>query len=273
MTMPFDDTDELAAAYDDLPLWSAPFGLALLDAVRLTDVRAALDVGCGAGFPLVELAERLGAGARVVGLDPWRSALRRVRAKLALREVDRVSVVAAAAEAMPFADGVFDLLVSNNGLNNVADAAAALAECRRVARPDAQLVMTVNLPDTMRELYAVFAGLLAERGAPGAVAAMHAHIAAKRPSVSRWLARLAAAGFTVRAARPGEFRMRYATGAALFRQWFIRLGFLPPWRELLPAGEAPALLAELERRLDELAAVHGELALTVPFVCLASRRA
>lgn len=45
----------LASAFDETPLWSAPFGLRLLDRVRMADGLSVLDVGCGAGFPLLEL--------------------------------------------------------------------------------------------------------------------------------------------------------------------------------------------------------------------------
>src|SRR6185503_17961936 len=48
---------QILAAYDELPLWSAMFGLLLLEEAPLANVGRALDVGCGTGFPLVELAE------------------------------------------------------------------------------------------------------------------------------------------------------------------------------------------------------------------------
>jgi ubiquinone/menaquinone biosynthesis C-methylase UbiE len=120
------DDPRAAEIYDDLPLWSAPFGLALLDAVRLRPGLRALDVGCGAGFPLVELAERLGPTGRAVGVDPWRHALARVARKIALRGVGNACAIECGAEALPFASGAFDLAVSR--FNNVADAARALAE-------------------------------------------------------------------------------------------------------------------------------------------------
>ena len=61
------------------------------------------------------------------------------------------------ATAMPFADATFDLIVSNLGVNNFDDRAAAIRECRRVAKPGATLALTTNLQGHMREFYDVFA--------------------------------------------------------------------------------------------------------------------
>ena len=39
-------------AYDELPVWSAMFGLLMLEHVPLAGVTRALDVGCGTGFQI-----------------------------------------------------------------------------------------------------------------------------------------------------------------------------------------------------------------------------
>jgi SAM-dependent methyltransferase len=73
---------ELVSIIDELPLWSAPFGLQLLDTVELKPHINALDVGCGLGFPLIELAQRLGVSSKVYGIDPWKRALERAHVKI-----------------------------------------------------------------------------------------------------------------------------------------------------------------------------------------------
>jgi ubiquinone/menaquinone biosynthesis C-methylase UbiE len=70
---------DLISAIDDLPLWSAPFGMKLLEVVELRQDMHVLDVGSGTGFPLLELSQRLGSTCRVFGMDPWGAALDRVR--------------------------------------------------------------------------------------------------------------------------------------------------------------------------------------------------
>src|SRR5436305_4423061 len=121
----------VVSAYDELPLWSAMFGLLLLDEVPLKNVRTALDVGCGTGFPLIELAERLGSASHVHGIDPWAAALDRARAKIAARHTPNVTLHEGSASNLPFPDATFDLIVSNLGINNFDDRAAAMRECRR----------------------------------------------------------------------------------------------------------------------------------------------
>ena len=62
---------DFVAVYDDLPLWSAPFGLMLFDTIQYRPDLTVLDIGCGTGFPLIELAGRLGDSCRLVGIDPF----------------------------------------------------------------------------------------------------------------------------------------------------------------------------------------------------------
>lgn len=274
----FEDTEALVSAYDDLPLWSAPFGLALLDAVPLLGVRTALDVGCGTGFPLVELAERLGPRARVVGVDPWDRARDRAALKCRERGVRNVEIRAGEVERLPLPDASFDLVVSNNGLNNVADEEAAVAACHRVTRPGGRFVFTVNLPDTMRLLYDTWDRILADDGLADARIRLAAHIHAKRKPAATWVARTRAAGFTVLRAREHTFTLRYADGDALFRHSFVRLAFLGPWRDVLaddptlPPGTVDRLFGTLQDRLDALARTGDGLALGVPFVCVEALR-
>src|SRR5438552_11798357 len=154
------DSPQVIAAYDELPLWSAMFGLLLLEHVPLTKVTTALDVGCGTGFPLIELAERLGPSVIVHGIDPWSGGLRRAAEKIAIRGTPNVRLHEGSASSLPFPDATFDLIVSNLGINNFDDRVAVVRECRRVARDGATLALTTNLQGHMREFYAIFDELL-----------------------------------------------------------------------------------------------------------------
>ncbi len=248
------------SAYDELPLWSAMFGLLLLDEVPLTYMRNVLDVGCGTGFPLIELAERLGPGAHVHGIDPWSAGLKRAEEKIAGRGTLNVTLHEGSASSMPFVDATFDLIVSNLGVNNFEDREAALRECRRVARDGATLALTTNLEGHMKELYAVFEEVL--RDDTDALHRLRAHVE-HRGTVASVLNLLDSAGFAVRRVIEREGQMRFADGRALFNHHFIKLGFLDGWKKVA-AGKEPAIFSELQRRLNDRARVKGELRLTIP---------
>jgi glycosyltransferase involved in cell wall biosynthesis/SAM-dependent methyltransferase len=85
-------------------------------------VRSILDVGCGNGHITHALADRFD----VVGIDPSHTALARLN----------VPATAGSIEALPFADGAFDLVMCNDVLEHLPDAVRArgLVELARVAR-------------------------------------------------------------------------------------------------------------------------------------------
>lgn len=92
-----------------------------------------LDAGCGTGRNLQRYAQ-LGAAQ---GIEPSANAVQFCRE----RGLDNVQQ--ATLEQLPFDGGSFDLMVATDVLEHVEDDAAALRELRRVAAPDAGLVMTV----------------------------------------------------------------------------------------------------------------------------------
>ena len=89
----------------------------------------ALDVGCGPGALTDALARRLGAG-NVSAADPSEPFVEACRARL-----PGVEVVAAPAEALPFADDAFDVVLSQLVVNFMRDSHAGVREMARVARP------------------------------------------------------------------------------------------------------------------------------------------
>jgi SAM-dependent methyltransferase len=95
-----------------------------------------LDVGSGPGFLADEMAREVGAGGRVVGVDPSESML-----ALARRQTAAAEFLPGGALELPFADDSFDVVVSTQVLEYVEDVATALAEARRVLRPGGRVLV------------------------------------------------------------------------------------------------------------------------------------
>ncbi len=259
---------ELASAFDELPLWAAPFGYKLLDTVRMRPGSTALDIGFGTGFPLIDLAMRLGPSSRVYGIDPWRAGIERAQHKLQVYGLHNVELCEGVAESLPFVDEMFDIAVSNNGINNVRDIPASLAEIHRVLKPGGQFVMTMNTEDSMHEFYDIYRSVLQERGMYQEVAAIKAHIYMRRRPVNEITELIENAGFSAVHIIRDSFAFRYADGTAMLNHFIVRMAFMSGWREILPSELAESVFADIEARLNALAAQQGEVRLTIPFVVI-----
>ncbi len=137
-----------------------------------------LDVGCGPGFYVAELLERVGPQGSVTGVDVA-SAMLAVAAKRAAGH-DNVVFHQADATRLPVADEAFDAAVSVQVLEYVADVPAALTEIHRALRPGGRVVIwdvdwaTVSWrsrdADRMRRLLAAWDKHLTHRALPQTLA-------------------------------------------------------------------------------------------------------
>jgi arsenite methyltransferase len=266
------DDFDLVSVIDDLPLWSAPFGLHLLETIKLRKNLTVLDLGCGLGFPLLEIAQRLGNTGKIYGIDPWSQALKRVKLKIRVYTIKNVQVVRGQAEHMPFVDKCFDLIVSNNGLNNVGDMKQSLKECSRVCKTDAQLTFTVNLEDTMQEFYNLFQKVLQKNKQSEVLPRLKRHIYDKRKPLAEIKSWLEEAGFKIKNSVYDSFRLRYLDGTTMFNHYLIKYWFLDSWQEILDRKDRETIFEQLESELNRQAEKNGEIVLTIPLVTIDCRK-
>jgi len=111
--------------------------------------RRVLDVGCGTGRLLADLAhpDRARPGLRTAGIDlaPGMCAAARAAAPSA-------AVSAADAEALPFRDGAFDLVLSTSTFQWLERLGPAVRECARVLAPGGRLLVALFAERTLHEL-------------------------------------------------------------------------------------------------------------------------
>ena len=151
-------TPEDAALYSSrvVPRYSQLFGRLLLPRIPTNERLQVLDVGCGTGYPTLEILPRLGEGSRIIALDPD-SALLDVARRRALDESGRrIFFTCAMAEELAFGDEVFDLVVSNLAFGSFLQAERALAEMNRVLARGGRLLLTHALEGTFEEIFDIF---------------------------------------------------------------------------------------------------------------------
>ncbi len=129
-------------------------GFAVMDVLwrYLPDFRvrdaAVLDIGCGdAGVPIA-FAEK---GARAFGIELEQRSLDRGRLRAEEHAV-AVGLCAGIAEALPFSDAAFELVILDNVLEHVGDQRRTLAEIRRVLRPGGLLYLVTPKPFSLASI-------------------------------------------------------------------------------------------------------------------------
>lgn len=262
------DSKEFINVYDDLPLWSAPFGHALLNTIEYKENIIALDIGCGTGFPTLEIAQRLGPASTVYGIDPWEEAFYRIQAKMKIYGIANVKLIKGSAERIPFDDNFFDLITSNNGINNIENCEAVLAEVYRAAKPGCQFIQTFNLPDTMKEFYQVYRNLLEEKNLKKELVLLHDHIHKHRKSADEMGRLLTKIGFKNISVSEDQFIWPFLNGTSMLNYSFIKMYFLESWKQIVSNQDIDSFFNELELRLNEYAEINEGLRLTIPFVCI-----
>lgn len=98
-----------------------------------------LDVGCGTGYVLRQLAGRLPDTTAFLGVDAAPKMIEVARNNTA---DERVRYAHGTAENLPAADAAFDLVLTTTSFDHWEDQAKGVAECARVLRPGGTLVLT-----------------------------------------------------------------------------------------------------------------------------------
>lgn len=108
-----------------------PWAIALLAFANARDATRILDVACGSGIVARRASQQRGRHARVTGIDLNPNMIAVARAAADHEQVP-VDWRTGSAESLPFADGEFDLVLCQQGLQFVPDRARAVAEMHRV---------------------------------------------------------------------------------------------------------------------------------------------
>lgn len=144
-----DQFDRQAAMYAASPVHR--FGPSLPVLVEFADPKpddVALDVATGTGNAAFALA---GAVRSVVGLDVSEGMIAQAESRAEKDEVRNIEFRIGSAEAMPFPDANFSLVVARHAPHHFRDAEQFLREVRRVLLPGGRFVMADQispLPDT-----------------------------------------------------------------------------------------------------------------------------
>ena len=262
------DLIEFVNVCDECSIWSAPFGLKLLDYIDYKPNISALDIGFGTGFPLTEIALRLGESSTVYGIDPWTEAIIRANKKIEYYRITNIKIFEGVAESIPLKDNSVDLIVSNNGINNVSDINQVISECSRIIKSGGQFVQTMNLDKSMFEFYGQLEKVLSDLSMSTEIELMRRHIYEKRRPLDEMISMIQNHGFIIKDLEHDQFNYKFSNGTAMLNHYFIRLAFMDSWIKILPKNKLEQIFDTIEMRLNDQAKMLGSIKLSIPFVLI-----
>ena len=110
---------------------------AILKSMRLGSKELGLDLGCGTGFLIPHVTEKVGL---LVGLDVSQKALQ--EAKKRTKNMPNIVLVRADADNTPFPDHIFDKIFAITVLQNMPDPTKTITEMKRTSKPQAIFAVT-----------------------------------------------------------------------------------------------------------------------------------
>ncbi|WP_433370660.1 GNAT family N-acetyltransferase [Streptosporangium sp. CA-115845] len=149
------------AGYDDtagLPEGALRASLGCGNPVAVAELRkgeTVLDLGSGGGIDVLLSARRIGPYGKAYGLDASADMVELARRNAEQAGAANAEFVCGTIEAIPLADHLVDVVISNCVINLSSDKAAVLAETFRVLRPGGRLgisdVVTDSLTDSVTD--------------------------------------------------------------------------------------------------------------------------
>ena len=124
-----------------VPALFSPLARGTIEAISLPESAQVIDIACGTGIITRVVAAQLTGAGRIVGTD-LNSAMLEVAEKTMPKTSHVIEWFVCDVTELPFGDGKFDIAFCQQGLQFFPDKPKALAEIRRVLKPEGWLFLT-----------------------------------------------------------------------------------------------------------------------------------
>jgi ubiquinone/menaquinone biosynthesis C-methylase UbiE len=128
---------------DTIHLMFTPLTQVLVETARIQEGQNVLDVAGGAGDPSLTIAGLVGPTGHVTYTDAVAQMVETARSEASRRGFDNVEFHQCLADALPFPENSFDVVVSRLGVMLFPDPLAAVREMLRVLKPNGRLAFAV----------------------------------------------------------------------------------------------------------------------------------
>lgn len=266
------ETAAIANIFDEVTLWSAPFGRLLLENIPMVPGATVVDIGFGTGFPLVELSQRFGDRSKIYGIDIWKEGINRTKVKIDTLELSNIEIFEESATKINLADNEVDLVTSNLGVNNFDQKHEVYLEIHRILKPGGKLCLTTNPIGTFQELFALFQSVFEEMGLEEEQSKLATSIQ-HRSTAEAIITELGQSGLQLSKQQTNSTHMRFADATALLNHSLVRIGFRVYWEQMIREPKRAEFFERLLQKLNAQIAAHGTFKMTIPMLYLEFEKA
>lgn len=258
---------EVVNIYDEISLWSAPFGRLLLENIPMTQGASILDIGFGTGFPLIELSQRFGEQSKIYGIDIWEEAIIRTKNKIKTLGLNNITILEESATKINIQDHQIDLITSNLGINNFEDKEQVYFEIQRILKPKGKLCITTNPIGTFDELFQLFITIFEEMNLNEELQKIKTYIQhrATKESIEEEFKQV---GLTLVNSKVDQTNMRFTDAKALLNHSLIRIGFRSYWENMVQKEKQEVFFKNLIHKINTIIKAQGEFKITIPMLYL-----
>jgi SAM-dependent methyltransferase len=148
------------------PFFLEPWADILLERIPVDAGNEVADIACGTGVVTRKAAVKAGSGGRAVGCDVSTAMLEQARQATAPLDAAPIEYFLSPAESLPFADGQFDVVLCQQGLQFFEERTVACSEMRRILRAGGVVGIAVWAKDHRRDPVSTYAEAIRERNIP-----------------------------------------------------------------------------------------------------------
>ena len=261
------ESREVVNIFDEVTLWSAPFGRLLLENIPMKKGAKIADIGFGTGFPLIELSQRFGENSKIYGIDIWEGGITRTKEKINTLELRNIEILNESASKISMEDNCIDLVTSNLGVNNFDEKDKVYAEIKRILKPKGRLCITTNPIGTFSELFDLFHSILIDLKLEEEVKKLSEYIE-HRKTKEQIVSEFEEIGLTLVKSKSDTTNMRFVDAQALLNHSLMRIGFREYWENMVNKSSVAEFFKRLTNRINDKVEEAGEFSISIPMLYL-----
>ncbi len=249
--------EKIAKVYDSeiVPVWSSKFGTLLINSITLPEKGMVLDIGCGTGYPAMELLEKSkNTNVRIIAIDYSGPLLDIARKKAGGKSGHKIFFrTEDASEGLSFADEVYDITYSNLALPELGEMEFHLNEFKRVTSLGGQVAFTLPVRGTWREFFDIFRDVLTKKDKYDVLKSLEEYISQKLPETDAVVETMKKCGLKNIKVEKKSYELLFKSAREFFFAPVIEYGPLGEWKGIISdPNEMKELFMDIKKSIDTL---------------------